>query len=199
MTIKVVAYRKQETHDTQTQETSAHVGDSAIVDLLSEAKTSQEEGHAKDKKQVGQDGAKQRSLNNANLILNKSDDEDDEFDCVAESDIEQSTNGVAKTACYALGGVTEQAGEWDDSNGIEREDDRWAHVRSFSCDTNWYEYQEHVDPAVAKRILGVNHKALASLDGTGSHWEFGSSGGISAIKRLYGGISRARSFGLDRG
>lgn len=102
-----MTYRKQKTHDTQAQQTSTHVGDSAVVDLLAEAKTSQEEGHAKNKKQVGQDGAKYRSLYNADLVFGQSDDEDDEFDCISESDIEQCTNGVAKTTGHAFGGVTE--------------------------------------------------------------------------------------------
>ena len=82
-----IAYRKQETHDTQAQQASTHVGDSAVVDLFTEAKTSQKEGHAKNEKQVGQDGAKNRSLYNANLIFGESNDEDNELDCVAESDI----------------------------------------------------------------------------------------------------------------
>jgi len=194
-----IAYRKQKTHDTQAQQASTHVGDSAVVDLLSEAKTSQEEGHAKDEKQIGQDRAKQRSLYDADLVLDQSDDEDDEFDSIAKSDIEQCTNGVTETTGYTLGGVTEQTSEWDDSDCVQGEDNGRAHVCSLGCNTDRYEDQQDVDPAVAESILGVNDEAFAGLDGTGGHWEFGSSGGISAIGRLYGGISSARSFGLDLG
>jgi hypothetical protein len=138
-------------------------------------------------------------LYNANLILDQSDDENDEFDRVAESNIEQSTNGVAETTRHTLSGVTEQTREWDDSDGVECENDGWTHMSSLSRNTEGYENQQDVDPAVADGVLGVDHKALASLDGAGGHWGFGSSGGISAISRVYGGISSARSFGLDRG
>jgi hypothetical protein len=138
-------------------------------------------------------------LYDADFILDKSDDEDDEFDCVAESNVEQCTDGVTKTTGHALGGVTEQAGEWHDSDCVQGEDDGWAHVSSLGCDTNRHEDQQDIDPAVADGILSMDEEALAGLDGAGGHWEFGSSGGISAIWRLYGGISSARSFGLDRG
>ena len=48
---------------------------------------------------------------------------------------------------------------------------------SFGCNTDGYEYQQYVDPAVADGILGVDDKALASLDGTGGHGRFGGFGG----------------------
>jgi len=194
-----MAYRKQKTHDTQAQQTSAHVGDCAVVDLLSEAKTSQEESHAKNKKQIGQDGAKQRSLYNADLILDKSDDKDDELDCVAESNIEQCANGVTKTTGHAFGGVAEQAGERHNSDCVQGEDDGRAHVSSLGCNTDGYEDQQNVDPTVADGILGVDEESFAGLDSAGGHWEFRSNGGISAIWRLYGGISSARNFGFERG
>ena len=193
-----IADRKQKTHDTQAQQTSTHVGDSAVVDLLSESKTSQEEGHAKNKKQVGQDGAKNRSLYNADLVFGKSDDEDDELDCVAESDIEQCADRITKTTGHAFGGVTEQSCKRHDSDCIQGEDDAWAHVSSLGCDTDGYEDQQDIDPTVAESILCMDEEAFAGLDSAGGHGEFRCSGGISAIGRLYGGISSARSFGLDR-
>lgn len=193
------SYRKQQAHDTQTQQASAHLSDSAVVDLLSVAETSKKEGHAKDEKQIGQDGAKQRSLYDADLIFDQCDDEDDQLDGVSKGDVEECTKGVAKTACDTLGGVTEQASEWDDGNSVHRKDNSRAQVGSFGCNADRYEYQQNVDPAVADGILGVNDKALASLDGTGGHGRFGSHGGFSAIGRLYGGISSARSFGFDLG
>jgi len=144
-----LAYRKQKTHDTQAQQTSTHVGNGAVVDLLSESKTSQEESHAKNEKQIGQDRAKQRSLYDADLILDKGNDEDDELDCVAESNVEQCTDGVTKTTGHAFGGVTEQAGEWDDCDCVQGEYNGRAHMSSLGCNTDRYEYQQDVDPAVA--------------------------------------------------
>lgn len=38
--------RKEQAHDTETQQTSAHLRDRAVVDLFLEAETSQQEGHS---------------------------------------------------------------------------------------------------------------------------------------------------------
>ena len=193
------SYRKQQAHDAQTQQAGAHLSDSAVVDLLPVAKTSKKESHAKNKKQIGQDGAKERSLYNADLILNQCNDEDDQLDSVSERDVEECTEGVTKTAGNTLSGVTEQTSEWDDGDSVHSEDNGRAEMRGFSRNTDGYEYQQHVDPAVADSILSVDHKALAGLDSACSHGRFGCHGGFSAISRLYGGISSARSFGLDLG
>ena len=193
------SYRKQQTHDTQTQQASAHLSDGAVVDLLSVAETSQEESHAKNEKQIGQDGAKERSLYNADLILDQCNDENDQLDGVSEGNVEECTEGIAKTAGNTLSGVTEQTSERYDGDSVHSEDNGRTQMRSFGCNANGYEYQQHVDPAVADGILSVDDKALAGLDGAGSHGRFGCHGGFSAISGLYGGISSARSFGLDLG
>jgi hypothetical protein len=43
------------------------------ADLLAEAQASEEERHAQDEQQVGQNRAKQRGLDDANLILDECD------------------------------------------------------------------------------------------------------------------------------
>lgn len=120
----MITHRKQERHDTQTEQASTHLSDSAVVDLLSVPEATKKESHAKDEKQVGQDGAKQRSLYDADLVLDQSDDEDDQFHSVSEGDIEQCTEAVAETTSHALGGVTEQTGQRNDGNCVQCEDDR---------------------------------------------------------------------------
>jgi hypothetical protein len=193
------SYRKQQTHNTQTQQASAHLSDGAVVDLLSVAKTSKKESHAKDEKQIGQDGAKERSLYDADLILDQCNDKNDQLDSISKGNVEECTEGVTKTTGNTLSGVTEQASERYDGDSVHSEDNGRAQMRSFGRNADGYEYQQHVDPAVADSILSVDDKALASLDSAGSHGRFGCRGGFSAISGLYGGISIARSFGLDLG
>ena len=133
------SYRKQRTHDTQTQQASAHLSDGAVVDLLSVAETSQEESHAKNEKQIGQDGAKERSLYNADLILDQSDDKDDQFDCISKSDVDQSSDGVTKATGNTLRGMAEQSSQGNDSHCIHREDYGWVETRGLAGDTHRYE------------------------------------------------------------
>jgi hypothetical protein len=193
------SYRKQQTHDTQTQQACAHLCDSAVVDLLPVAKTSKKESHAKNEKQIGQDGAKERSLYDADLILDQRDDENDQLDRISKGNVEECTEGITKTTGDTLGGVTEQTSERYDGDSVHSEDNGRAQMRSFGYNTDGYEYQQHIDPAVADGILSVDDKALAGLDGAGSHGRFGCRGGFSAVSGLYGGISIARSFGFDLG
>lgn len=66
-------YRKNKTDDTQTEKTSAHLSDGAVVDLLSVAQTTEEEAHSENQQKVGQNGAQEGSLNNADLALGQGD------------------------------------------------------------------------------------------------------------------------------
>lgn len=51
-------HRKQQAHDTQAEETSTHLRNSAIVDLLTISKAAEEESHAQNEKKIRQDRAK---------------------------------------------------------------------------------------------------------------------------------------------
>lgn len=64
-----VTYRQQQTDDTQREQTSAHLGDSAVVDLFTEAEAAEEERHAENEQQVGQDGPEKGRLDDTDLIL----------------------------------------------------------------------------------------------------------------------------------
>src|SRR4051812_19404031 len=80
-------YRQNKADNTQTQETGAHLGHGAIVnlvwlamfdpqtktntDLLAEAQAAEKEGHAQDEQQIGQDRAKERCLDDADFVLDE--------------------------------------------------------------------------------------------------------------------------------
>lgn len=149
------------------------MSNSAVVDLLSVPEAAQKKCHAKNEKQVGQDGAKERSLYDADLILDERNDEDDQFDGVAESDVEKCTKAVAETAGHAFGGVAKQTCERYDGDSVQSEDDGWAQVSSLGGNTDRHEDEQDVDPAVAESILGVDDKAFAGLGGTCGDGRFG--------------------------
>jgi len=69
-----------------------------------------------------QDRAKDRSLNDSNLILDQSDDENDELDSVSEGDVEQGSPGVTHATSYTLGSMRKKACQGDDRDGIHGKD-----------------------------------------------------------------------------
>lgn len=79
--------------------------------------------------------------------------QDNQLDGIAESHVQEGANGVTKLAGDGLGGVAEQAGEWNDGDGIHCEDDARAHAEGFGDDADGDEDEEHVDPAVEQDHL----------------------------------------------
>lgn len=150
---------------TQTEQTGTHLGDSAVIDLFLEAKTTSKECHAHNQEKVCQDGAKQRSLDDTDLILDQGNDEDDQLHGVSESDVDESSNCVTQTTGDTLGGVTEKSSERNDGHCIHREDDGWVETCSLAGNTHWYKDQKDIDPAVADGIFGV----VRETDGSVSH------------------------------
>lgn len=70
--------------DCQGEETGRCLGNDDVEVLLHAVDTAEEEAHAQDKQQVGQNTADQRGLHNDDLVLDQGDDGDDQFDGVTE-------------------------------------------------------------------------------------------------------------------
>jgi hypothetical protein len=70
---KNTTYRKNQADDAETEETCTHLSDGAVVNLLSVAQSTEEETHSQNEKKVGEDRAKQRRLDDANLVLGQGD------------------------------------------------------------------------------------------------------------------------------
>lgn len=113
---------QQKAHHAETEQASAHLSDSAVVDLFLEAQTTEQESHAHDQQQVRQDGAQQRCLHDSDLVLHQRDDENDQLDGVTERDIDQGSDRVAQAASHALCRMAQQASQRDDRDGVHRED-----------------------------------------------------------------------------
>lgn len=185
---------QQETCHTQTEQTGAHLGNGTIVDLLLETKTTKKEGHTQDEEQVCQDGTQQRSLNDANLILDKSNNENDQLDGVTKGDVDQSSDRVTQAGGHALSGVTEESGQGDNGHGVHREDDGRVQADCPDDDTDRHEDQQDVDPAMAEGILGVvvepaaaiahaNEQAWFGVVFLGGTWR--RAGALDCIVHLY--------------
>lgn len=96
---------QQQTHDAETKQAGAHLGDCAVVNLLLIAQAADEECHSQDEQEVTQNGAEQSSLYDTDFILGERDDEEDQLDSIPKRNVHQSTNRVTATDGYALGGM----------------------------------------------------------------------------------------------
>ena len=66
--------------------------------------------HAEHKQYVGEDTSNQGRLHNRELTLDECKDGDDQFDDVAESGVEESTEGLTETECSFFSCKAQQAG-----------------------------------------------------------------------------------------
>jgi len=95
-------------------------------------------------------------------------------------DIEQCTERISNTGSDDFGRVREQASQWNDGDGIHREDNLGLQVYKLDYDTKRHEDEQDVDPAVGKGILGVGDESEGSVLDTGRRIErtlLGSYGG----------------------
>ena len=75
--------------------------------------------------------------------------QDDEFNSIAECNIQQGSNSVAHSMCHALGRVAQEACERDDGDGIHGKYHTGAHVGDeVDGDADGDKGQKDIDPAV---------------------------------------------------
>lgn len=115
------------------------------------------------------------------LILHQCDDEDDEFDRVAEGNIEQGAPRVPHSVCYDFGRVTEQAGERHYGDGVQGEDDGRVEVEGLGDDARRDEDEQHIDPAVEEGILGMDDETSCAGLHPLSEGRFLSGHGIAIL------------------
>ncbi len=157
--------------------------------LLSESQTTEEEAHAENEQQVGQDGPKKGSLDNADLILGQGNDENDEFDCVTKGDVEKGAEGITHLTGDGLGGKAQKTSERDNGDAVDGKD--YAGVDADVCDNNadGYEDEEKVHPAV----LDYEPEGAMQLLGEGP---FGSIAGLSNGFKVVASVAIAIIIGV---
>lgn len=64
-----------------------------------------------------------RTLDDAELALDKREDRDDELDRVTERGVEETTEGITDSEGQLFGGESEEGGEGDDGDETRAEDD----------------------------------------------------------------------------
>lgn len=91
--------------------------------MLAEADAADEEDHAEDEKEIGEDGAEEGRLDELELALDEGDDGDDQLGGVSESRVEETAEGLADAQGEFFGAEGEKAGEREDGEEGKDEDD----------------------------------------------------------------------------
>ena len=95
-------------YDAKNHDATRGLGGSLLKCALCAVKASADEGHAKDKEDVGQDGPDQRGLHDAKLTLDESDDTDDELNGDAKGGVQEAAESRSQLERRLLGSVTQQ-------------------------------------------------------------------------------------------
>lgn len=179
---------QKETGHSQTEHTCAHLGHGAVVDLLLESQAAQQKGHTHDEQQVSQDRAQKRGLHDSNLVLDQSDDENDQLDGVAKGDVDQRADGVTQAASHALGSMAQQTRQGNDSDRVHCEDNSRTETCGLDGNAHWYKDQEDINPTVADGIRSMLAKPAAAISHTDEEVRF-------RVAVLLRGYCRSRPFG----
>ena len=147
--------RQNKTADAQTEQTGTHLRDGAIVNLFSEAQSSKEECHAEDQQKIGQNRTEEGGLNDADLILCQSNDEDDQFNSITKGNVEKGANCVTKLSGHRFGGVAQKASQRNNGNSIDGENGTRGHARHIGHgDSHRNSKQQNVEPAMTDDFHG---------------------------------------------
>ncbi len=92
------------------------------------------------------------------MATGKDKHEDDQLNGIAERDVQQSANCVAKTARDAFSCLAKQSGEGDNSNSVHRKHYAGRQVGKVDGDADRNKYQQDIDIAGQENLLESNEK-----------------------------------------
>lgn len=111
-------------------------------------------GGSENKEHVADDGAGERSLDDAMKALLQGDEGDDQLGGVSEGGVEKAADGFAGAGGEVLGGAAEPAGEGDDGQaGAQEDGDVPIRARELEIHADGYEQQEEVHQAEAPGVF----------------------------------------------
>ncbi len=132
---------------------AAAVGAAHVVDAA------EEEAHAEDEQQVGQDGPQHRGLHDLDLAGAQRDDADDELDGVSKGRVDQPAERLAQAAGDLLGRERQHGGQRDDGEEVEGKHPGGAPFLVAGDDAQRDEHEEQVDPGWCGNLAGVSSRA----------------------------------------
>lgn len=99
--------------------------------------------------------------------------QDNQFDRISKSDIDQRTDRITQTTGHAFGRMAQQPSERHNRHCIHGKDDGWTQLSRLDGDTHRHEDQQNIDPAMEEGGLGVVTETDAAISDPGQGTWFG--------------------------
>ncbi|KXS98862.1 hypothetical protein AC578_10833 [Pseudocercospora eumusae] len=125
-------------------------GNSRVVSSFSVANAASDEAAAKHEKDVDKHGAENAGLDKSELIFLKGNDRDDEFNGIAESGVEETTDGRSNSLGELFSRERKEGCKRNNGCKVENKSGDWWPAYCSRGDAQWNCDQEQVDVIVAQ-------------------------------------------------